>query len=148
MITIKPNYILLHERQDKRDRYRKCLIITLQSKPTTTYFWLRTRHYDHNLLLHPVNRSLLPPPPLVDPSLLLPVLDDDDDCIHPPDSRPYNNKNNNNNSHSVVDKRPCRSNKNNPINTPSKQERNAFTSSSNHLTPFRSPVYPKTTQTL
>ena len=42
-ITIKPNYILLHERQDKRDRYRKCLITTLQSKPTTTYFWLRTQ---------------------------------------------------------------------------------------------------------
>ena len=35
-------YILLHERHDKRDRYSKCLIITLQSKPTTTYFWLRT----------------------------------------------------------------------------------------------------------
>ena len=31
------------ERHDKRDRYSKCLITTLQSKPTTTYFWLRTQ---------------------------------------------------------------------------------------------------------
>ena len=58
--------------------------------------------------------------------LPLPVLDDDD-CIHPTDSEPYNN-NNNNNSYSVVDKRPSRSNNSKPTDTPSKQERSAFTS--------------------
>ena len=31
--------------QDRRDRYSKGLIITLQSKPTTTYFWLRTQSF-------------------------------------------------------------------------------------------------------
>ena len=61
--------------------------------------------------------------------LPLPFLDDADDYIHPPDSEPYNNNNNNNNnSYSVVDKRPCRSNISKPIDTPSKQERNEFTS--------------------
>ena len=29
-------------------------------------------HYNHNLRLHPIHRSLVPPPPLVDPSLALP----------------------------------------------------------------------------
>ena len=54
----------------------------------------------------------------------------DDDCIHPPDSEPYNNNRNtsSNSSHSVVDTRPSRSNSSKPVNTPSKQERNAFTS--------------------
>ena len=56
--------------------------------------------------------------------LPLPVLDNDDDCIHPPDSEPYNN----NNSDSAVDNRPSRSNNSKPVDTPSKQERNAFIS--------------------
>ena len=41
-LTIKPTYILFHERHDKRDRYSRGLTITLQSNPTTAYFWLRT----------------------------------------------------------------------------------------------------------
>ena len=65
-------------------------------------------------------------------------------CLHPPNSTPHNS----NNSYSVVDKRASRSNQNKPIDTPSKQERNAFTTSSNRPTPFRSLAYPTTTQTL
>ena len=55
--------------------------------------------------------------------LPLPFLDDND-CIHPLDSEPYNNSN----GDSMVDKLPSRSKKNKPIDTPSKQERKAFTS--------------------
>ena len=77
--------------------------------------------------------------------LPFPTDDDDDDCIHPLDCEPYNN---NSNSDSVVEERPCRSNSSKPIDTPNKQERNAFTSSSNRSTPFRSPAYPATTQPL
>ena len=76
--------------------------------------------------------------------LPLPFLDDNDHCIHPPNSKLYKN----NNSDSVVDKHPCRSNNSKPVDTSSKQERNVHKSSSNRPTPFRSPAYPKTTQTL
>ena len=69
-----------------------------------------------------------------------------DHCIHTTDSKPHNKKNNN--SDSVVHKRPSRSNNSKLTDTPSKQERNTFTSSSNCPTPFRSPTDPKTTQTL
>ena len=40
---IKPIYIIITlQDRTRRDRYSKGLITTLQSTPTTTYFWLRT----------------------------------------------------------------------------------------------------------
>ena len=78
---------------------------------------------------------------VVDPPLSFPG---DDHCIHTNESTSQNN----NNGHSVVDERVSRPHQNKPIDTPSKQERNVHTSSSNHPTPFRSPADPTTTQTL
>ena len=115
-------YILLHEKHDKRDRYSKCLIITLQSTPTTTYFWLRTDakrtvHHtashrnngpdDDNLpssvqssyvLVVFVSVSVVPPPDNV--GTKQPGASQDKAAIH-------NNNNNNNNSNDYGCERQC-----------------------------------------
>ena len=69
--------------------------------------------------------------------------DPDDHCTHTTESTPHNS-----NGHSVVVERVSRSNQNNPIDTPRKHDRNAFTTSSKRPTPFRSPADSTTTQTL
>ena len=86
---------------------------------------------------HPVHRSFV----LlffVDLPVSFPV---NNEYIHTTESTSHNS-----NGHSVVDERASRFNQNKPVDTPSKQERNAFTTSSNRPTPFRFRLDPATAQ--
>ena len=76
----------------------------------------------------------------VDPHLYFPV---DNEYIRTTESKSLNSK-----SDSVVNERVSRFNQNKPVDTPSKQERNAFTTSSNRPTPFRFRLDPATAQAL